>query len=46
MNEVIDRYTAAIIQFKRIDPMEIPDVNKRRDANLKNVLASFSTLET
>ncbi len=43
---MIDRYTAAIIQFKRIDPEEIPDVNKRRDANLKNVLKSFSSIET
>jgi len=43
---VIDRYTAAIIQFRRIDPEEIPDVNKRREANLSSVLASFSTLDT
>ncbi|MCW4012524.1 MAG: nitrilase [Candidatus Bathyarchaeota archaeon] len=43
---LIDRYTAAIIQFRRIDPEEIPDVAERRKANLKNVLASFSSLET
>jgi formamidase len=43
---MIDRYTAAIIQLRRIDPEEIPDVNERREANLKNVLASFSSLET
>jgi hypothetical protein len=43
---LIDRYTAAIIQFRRIDPEDIPDVNKRREANLENMLASFSSLET
>lgn len=43
---MIDRYTAAIIQFRRIDPEEIPDVDKRRKANLENVLKSFSTLDT
>lgn len=43
---MIDRYTAAIIQFRRIDPEDIPDVNKRREANLENMLASFSSLET
>jgi len=43
---LIDRYTAAIIQFRRIDPEDIPDVDKRRDANLEKMLASFSSLET
>lgn len=43
---MIDRYTAAIIQFRRIDPEDIPDVDKRREANLENMLASFSSLET
>jgi predicted amidohydrolase len=43
---VVERYTSAIIQFQRINPEEIPDVNKRRKENLKNVLASFKTLET
>ena len=43
---MIDRYTAAIIQLKRIDPEKIPDVNKRREANLSRVLASFSSLDT
>ena len=35
---LIDRYTAAIIQFRRIDPEEIPDVVERRKANLKKCL--------
>ncbi|MBN2336446.1 hypothetical protein JXL21_12885 [Candidatus Bathyarchaeota archaeon] len=43
---MIDRYTAAIIQYRRIDPEEIPDVNKRREANLEKVLGTFKTLET
>ncbi len=42
---MVDRYTAAIIQLRRIDPEDIPDVVERRKANLKNVLASFSSLE-
>jgi predicted amidohydrolase len=43
---VIERYTAAIIQFKRINPEEIPDVKKRGEENLKNVLETFESLET
>ena len=43
---MIDRYTAAIIQYRRIDPEEIPDVNERKEANLKKVLTTFKTLET
>ncbi len=43
---MIDRYTAAIIQFKRINPEEIPDVKKRGNENLKNVLETFESLET
>ena len=43
---MIERYTATIIQFRRINPEEIPDVIKRRKENLKNVLESFSSLET
>ncbi len=43
---MIDRYTAVIIQFRRIDPEEIPDVDKRREANLRNVLKSFNSIET
>jgi predicted amidohydrolase len=43
---LIDRYTAAIIQFRRIDPKEIPDVRKRGKANLENVLKTFESLET
>jgi predicted amidohydrolase len=43
---VVERYTAAIIQFRRINPEETPDVVKRRKENLKNVLASFKSLET
>jgi len=43
---MIDRYTAAIIQFLRINPKEIPDVHERRKANLKKVLTTFESLET
>ncbi len=43
---LIERYTAAIIQFMRVNPEEIPDVVKRREANLKKALATFKTLET
>ena len=43
---MIERYTAAIIQFMRVNPEEIPDVVKRREENLKKVLATFKTLET
>ncbi len=43
---MIDRYTAAIIQFRRIDPEDIPNVDERRKANLKKLLGSFETLET
>ncbi len=43
---MIDRYTAAIIQFRRIDPEQIPDVNRRKEANLKKMLGSFKSLET
>jgi formamidase len=43
---LIDKYTAAIIQFRRIDPEQIPDVYERKEANLKNLLGSFITLDT
>ena len=43
---MIERYTAAIIQYRRIDPEEIPDVYKRKEANLKKVLGTFKHLET
>ena len=43
---MIDKYTAAIIQFKRINPEQIPDVKERGKENLKNVLESFKSLET
>lgn len=43
---MIDRYTAAIIQFRRIDPEQIPDVIERKEANLKKMLGSFERLET
>jgi len=43
---LIDRYTAAIIQFRRIDPEQIPDVYERKEANLKNLLEGFKTLDT
>ncbi len=41
-----DRYTAAIIQFRRIDPEQIPDVIERKEANLKKLLGTFESLET
>lgn len=43
---MIDRYTAAIIQFRRIDPEQIPNVIERKEANLKKMLGSFESLET
>jgi len=43
---LIDRYTAAAIQFKRINPEEMPDVKKRGKANLENILKTFESLET
>jgi len=43
---LVERYTAAIIQFMRVNPEEIPDVVKRREKNLKKALAAFKTLET
>jgi formamidase len=43
---LIDRYTAAIIQFRRIDPEAIPNVDERRKANIKKLLGSFESLET
>jgi len=43
---MIERYTAAIIQYRRIDPEEIPDVYKRKEANLKKMLRTFKSLET
>jgi len=43
---LIDRYTAAIIQYTRINPEEVPDVHERRRANLKRVLGTFKSLET
>ena len=43
---MIDSYTGAIIQYTRIDPEEIPDVQERKKANLKKMLETFPTLET
>ncbi len=43
---MIDKYTSAIIQYKRIDPEEIPDVYERREANLGKALKAFKSLET
>jgi formamidase len=43
---MIDRYTAAIIQYMRINPEDIPDVRERRKANLEKVLETFKSLET
>jgi len=43
---LIDRYTAAIIQYMRINPEDIPDVHERRMANLEKVLGTFKSLET
>jgi predicted amidohydrolase len=43
---LINRYAATIIQFRRIDPEDIPDVYKRKEANLKKLMKSFVSLET
>jgi len=43
---MVSRYTAAIVQYQRINPEEIPDINERRKVNLARVLASFQSLET
>jgi len=42
---VVDSYTAAIIQYMRINPDDIPDVYKRKEANLEKVLDTFESLE-
>ena len=34
---MIDRYTAAIIQYMRVNPEDIPDVHERKKANLEKV---------
>ena len=43
---MVGRYTAAIIQMRRIDPEDIPNVYERKEANLKRLLGSFESLET
>ena len=43
---MVGRYTAAIIQMRRIDPEEISNVYERKEANLKRLLGSFESLET
>ncbi|HDJ22103.1 MAG TPA: nitrilase [Candidatus Bathyarchaeota archaeon] len=43
---MVERYTAAIIQYRRVDPEDIPDVVKRREENLRRALASFKSLDT
>jgi len=43
---MIERYTAAIIQYMRVNPEEAPDVHERRKINLANVLETFTSLET
>lgn len=43
---MIERYTAAIIQYRRINPEDVPDVHERKEINLKNVLETFKSLET
>ncbi|MFH0851086.1 MAG: nitrilase-related carbon-nitrogen hydrolase [Candidatus Bathyarchaeota archaeon] len=43
---MIGRYTAAIIQYMRINPEEVPDVYERRKTNLAKVLETFKSLET
>jgi len=46
VKKVKDRYTAAIIQYARINPEEIPDVYERKEANLEKILGTFESLET
>jgi hypothetical protein len=43
---MVNSYSAAIVQYMRINPDEIPDINERRKVNLARVLASFQSLET
>ena len=43
---MVDRYSAAIVQYMRVNPDEIPDFAERRKVNLARVLASFQSLET
>jgi len=43
---MIGRYTAAIIQYMRVNPEEVPDVIERRKVNLVRVLETFKSLET
>jgi formamidase len=43
---MVNRYSAAIIQYQRINPEEMPNIIERKKANLAKVLASFQSLET
>ena len=43
---MVNRYSAAIVQYMRVNPDEIPDIDERRKVNLARVLASFQSLET
>jgi predicted amidohydrolase len=42
---MVERYTAAVIQYLRTNPEDIPDVYERKKVNLKKVLATFKSLE-
>ncbi|MFP3951827.1 MAG: nitrilase-related carbon-nitrogen hydrolase [Candidatus Bathyarchaeia archaeon] len=42
---MVDRYTAAIVQYMRVNPEDIADVDERREANLEKVLGTFESLE-
>jgi predicted amidohydrolase len=41
-----DSFTAAIIQYKRINPEDISDVYERKEANLEKIIQSFESIET
>jgi predicted amidohydrolase len=42
---MVDRYTAAIIQYMRMNPEDIPNVYERKKVNLQRVLDTFKSLE-
>lgn len=43
---MVNRYSAAIVQYMRVNPEEVPDIDARKKINLERVLASFQSLET
>jgi predicted amidohydrolase len=45
VKSLTNSFTAAIIQYKRINPEDISDVYERKEANLEKILTSFESIE-